>query len=179
MAPNARASAHCFDTLAHAAPMPTLAEIIQKLPTAPSSGTHQLATSVTPLPNASGVSQTVPEERPPWDETPTQETQATQAGGTAQAVITALQEDVQKEPLEEAAPKLTSLADIAQLFEGDDTGRTYAQLIRPISPRLKAEIFIEDNAPADLAAKWRNISQPIWRNRFKPSVGADNSGQTC
>ena len=186
MAPNARASAQMvLIRLAHAAPMPTPAEIIQKLPTAPSgSTTPPSATKDASLSNGASQapSQGAPDERPPWDETPTQETQATQAGGTAQAVLTAPQEDVQKEPLEEAAPKLTSLADIAQLFEDNGEMILAAHMrnyVRPISLTTgHMEIFIEDNAPADLAAKMAKHLSTYLAQPFLVSVGADNSGQT-
>ena len=193
MAPNARASAQMvLIRLAHAAPMPTPAEIIQKLPTAPSglssglpSGGPSSTGNPSVMPSSStpqAVSQTVSEERPPWDETPTQATQATQAGGTAQAVMTAPQEDVQKDTLEEAAPKLISLADIAQLFEDNGEMILAAHMrnyVRPISLTTgHMEIFIEDNAPADLAAKMAKHLSTYLAQPFLVSVGADNSGQT-
>ena len=195
MAPNARASAQMvLIRLAHAAPMPTPAEIIQKLPTAPSgipSGdtAQPSATKDAPLSQApsQGVSQGVSDERPPWDEgTP----QPTQRGRSAQAAISAPQITpqevaVQQEEAKDTqaqAPQLTSLADIAQLFEDNGEMILAAHMrnyVRPISLTTgHMEIFIEDNAPADLAAKMAKYLSTYLAQPFLVSVGTDNSGQT-
>ena len=183
MAPNARASAQMvLIRLAHAAPMPTPAEIIQKLPTAPS-GAPSAPGSAQPAPTTSppqAVSQTVSEERPPWDEAPSQ---APQAASTAQAVMTAPQPAQQEEDeAEEAKPQLTSLADIAQLFEDRGEMILAAHMrnyVRPISLTAgHMEIFIEDNAPDDLAAKIAKYLSTYLAQPFLVSVGTDKSGKT-
>ena len=196
MAPNARASAQMvLIRLAHAAPMPTPAEIIQKLPIAPSgvpSGTPSATASSGTAPTSAAQeaplsqasSQGASNERPPWDDgTP----QPTQMGRSAQAAISKPQitpqtEEEEAKETEGQAPQLTSLADIAQLFEDNGEMILAAHMrnyVRPISLTTgHMEIFIEDNAPADLAAKMAKHLSTYLAQPFLVSVGTDNSGQT-
>ena len=186
-APNARASAQMvLIRLAHAAPMPTPAEIIKKLPTA-SSGTSSAPASAPSASSATSATsaptqQAEPAGTPPWDAPQTTSmapSSVTTHSGTSAALEAAPHPAPEPEP---AKPQITSLADTAKLFE--DNGemiiaahmRNYVRLISLTPGHM--EIAIAENAPDDLAARMaKHISQYL-AQPFLVTVGDDHSGKT-
>ena len=175
-APNARASAQMvLIRLAHIAPMPTPAEIIQKLPSAPSAPSG---------PSAPATSQA----SPPWEETaPTQSAnhQALSTSSLAVAEAETAPHTAEPEVQQESEPDhlhIKTLSDAANLLE--DNGemiiaahiRNYVRLISLGPDHM--EIFIEDAAPDDLAAKMaKHLSHYLGRP-YLVSLGTDRTGKT-
>ena len=188
-APNARASAQMvLIRLAHAAPMPTPAEIIKKLPAAPSDVSS--VPSAAPAPSgssssgSSSVSSSGPSGTPPWEEpqaTSMEPSSVTAHTGTFAAVEKIHHPEPEPEP-ELAKPQITNLADTAKLFE--DNGemiiaahmRNYVRLISLTPGHM--EIAIEENAPDDLAARMAKHLSQYLAQPFLVTVGDDHSGKT-
>ena len=174
-APNARAAAQMLIIrLAHAAMMPTPAEIIKKLPSAPSaSPTAQMSSAPAATPTASS-----PAEAPTATASaPMPMPSHTSSGASAQA---AGAPQAHTEPASDVYP--TSLAQIAEILETNGEMILAAHLrnyVRPIS--LKSghlECFIEDSAPSDLAAKLaKHLSEALAAPYFI-SLGTQADGNT-
>ena len=196
-APNARASAQMvLIRLAHIAPMPTPAEIIQKLPSAPSAPAAPAAPAagqMTPQPSGETTHQASEATSPPWEETAPINTSANTStnSGNNQAISTSTlaladPEDTSapeaEAPAEPKQPAITTLADAANLLE--DHGemiiaahlRNYVRLISLGPDHM--EIFIEDAAPDDLAAKMAKHLSHYLARPYLVSLGADNTGKT-
>ena len=186
-APNARASAQMvLIRLAHAAPMPTPAEIIKKLPTA-SSGTSSAPASTpsaTPAPPASSAptQQAEPAGTPPWDAPQTTSMAPSSVishSGTSAALEAAPHPAPEPEP---EKPQITSLADTAKLFEENGEMiiaahmRNYVRLISLTPGHM--EIAIAENAPDDLAARMAKHLSQYLAQPFLVTVGDDHSGKT-
>ena len=184
-APNARASAQMvLIRLAHAAPMPTPAEIIKKLPAAPSDVSS--VPSAAPAPSgssssgSSSVSSSGPSGTPPWEEP--QATSMAPSSVTAHTGTSAAVEMIHHPEPELAKPQITNLADTAKLFE--DNGemiiaahmRNYVRLISLTPGHM--EIAIEENAPDDLAARMAKHLSQYLAQPFLVTVGDDHSGKT-
>lgn len=175
-APNARAAAQMvLIRLAHSAPMPTPAEIISKLPSAPSAASSP-APSATPSSAPSAPQAQLESESPPWEASSSSGHTATNAAPAPKL------EDAPIAPAMRTVPQITSLADIAALFEDHGEMILAAHLrnyVRPISLTPgHMEIFIEDSAPADLAAKMAKHLSAYLEQPFLVSLGTDKSGKT-
>lgn len=193
-APNARAAAQMvLIRLAHSAPMPTPAEIISKLPSAPSGQAAPVAQSSAPssapasAPTSASASTSQPAQTPPWEASSSAGHSATNAAHATKpedmqvAPELAPEPELEPEP-EITAPQITSLGDVAALFEEHGEMIIAAHLrnyVRPISLTPgHMEIFIEDTAPADLAAKMAKHLSGYLEQPFLVSIGTDKSGKT-
>ena len=180
LAPNARASAQMvLIRLAHAAPMPTPAEIIQKLPEAPSTPASPSASSQASSQASPSASSQAPSQAHSGQQATTQ--LATSAPSTAQAIeAPAGSDELEDESL--IKPHITSLYDIVKLF--DDHGEMIIAAhirnhVRPISLTSgHSEIYIDEAAPSDLAAKMAKHLSQYLAQPYLVSVGTDRSGKT-
>ena len=194
-APNARASAQMIlIRLAHAAPMPTPAEIIKQLPSAPASPTGQgtspssaSPSSATPsskeafttAPSSTGPAPAVSQSAssasaPPWENSNT----ALKAE--------AAEELEQSSPLADAneaqAPTINSLADAADLLEAHGEMIMAAHLRnygRPVSiSKGHMELYIEPQAPSDFGSKLAKLLSQALAQPYLVSLSDDKSGRT-
>ena len=199
-APNSRAAAQMLlIRLAHSAPMPTPAEIIQKLPHAPTSTPSETGASAsgtsasgTSASGTSGTSETGQAGMPPTLSSAPSHAPATSAmpqGATApQMTETAPQpiaEAVTNEVAEADDAKLhaiTSLADAASLLESHGHMIITAHLrnyVRPIAITAgHMEIFISEDAPKDLAATLAKTLSECLSQPYLVTLGNDASGKT-
>ena len=143
--------------LAHTAPMPTPAEILEKLPDAPSQGVSQADVSENPA-------QAEPQSQ--QEAGPTAESSSGMPSNTSSGAISAagpsLQLATRSEPTEQAEPDptsaampvITSLADIAALSDAHGERilaahiRNHVQLVQ-LAPR-RLDVSLAGEAPADL-----------------------------
>ena len=182
-APNARASAQMvLIRLAHAAPMPTPAEIIQKLPQAPdgppasqSSASSQSAPQQSTSSHTPSPSPTVPSST--GSSAPTAMAQDTNAA------VAMMQEQAQAPQLSEPQTNfINSIADAAILLEQNGEMILAAHLrnyVRPISvTKGHMEIYIEPQAPEDLGAKLAKHLSNYLSQPYLVSLGEDKSGKT-
>ena len=194
-APNARAAAQMLlIRLAHAALMPTPAEIIKKLPTAPEPHTAasppppETSNSQTPnnqAPNNQASSSQASSSQAPSSQAPNQPTSYA-ASGPAGALSTAPVHELTQQDAPETAPATdhapTSLAQMAAILEENGEMILAAHLrnyVRPIN--LKAghlECFIEDSAPADLPAKLAKHLSDATGAPYFISLGTQRDGNT-
>lgn len=166
-APNGRAAAQMLIIrLAHAAPMPTPAEIIAKLPTAPAGASSPAAPAQTAPSQPSAPQGAAPSPMPP----------APSSGPHAQ-----LAADPAPQP-EPVTPQLHSLQQAVSLCEDDGQFvlaahiRSYVQVISLTDSHL--EISLADGAPEDLAAKMAKFLSHYLEHAFLVSLGQGPAEKT-
>ena len=194
-APNARASAQMIlIRLAHAAPMPTPAEIIQQLPSAPAGPAGQ-STS----PSSASPSSATPSSKEAFTTAPSSTGPAPAISQSASSASTppwensntVLKAEVAEElehspPLADAneaqAPAINSLADAADLLEAHGEMIMAAHLRnygRPVSiSKGHMELYIEPQAPSDFGSKLAKLLSQALAQPYLVSLSDDKSGRT-
>ncbi len=172
--------------MAHAAELPTPADLVRRLEgadksTAPKAG-----------PAAAGAPARPP-AAPPAPQSSTSQSLAPQSSTSAAASpAQAVAEEPEPEPEEaaaappapalEEAPELTSFADVARLFEERREGRIYAHLVNDVRPvafeRGRIEINPGPGAPPDLAARVADRLSAWTGERWTVTVTADGGAAT-
>ena len=208
-APNPKSAAQMLlIRLAHSAPMPTPAEILQKLPQAPatpSSASPSSASTPPSMPSASAPSASAPSAATPAsapspasDESlmlssPTSAPMALAVGEPAAAqsqpeFVTAPEPqnqpdaDIQVEADIKARPDLSSMAAIVALCEADGELILAAHMrtyVRIISlENAHMEISLDEGAPDDLPSKMAKFLSMHYGQPFLVSLGAGKGGKT-
>ena len=194
-APNARASAQMIlIRLAHAAPMPTPAEIIKQLPSAPAGPTGQ-STS----PSSASPSSATPSSKEAFTTAPSSTGPAPSVSQSASSASTppwensntVLKAETAEElehspPLADAneaqAPAINSLADAADLLEAHGEMIMAAHLRnygRPVSiSKGHMELYIEPQAPSDFGSKLAKLLSQALAQPYLVSLSDDKSGRT-
>ena len=190
--------------LAHSAPMPTPAEILQKLPQAPAtpapvSTPPSMPSASTPSTSTSAASTPTPSmPTPASDETsmqssPTSTPMALAVGEPASAqsqpaLVTAPEPqsqpdaEIQAETDTNARPDLSSMAAIVALCETDGElilaahMRTYVRIISLENAHM--EISLDEGAPDDLPSKMAKFLSMHHGQPFLVSLGAGKGGKT-
>ena len=200
-APNARASAQMIlIRLAHAAPMPTPAEIIKQLPSAPATGpSDQLAQTAPNSPSSPSTTDVAPASQPASqpDSAPSgtlaraaaSPLAAAQAQEIAEPVIAPSQLPEPEEataPIAEEAeqqtPAINNLAQAADILEAHGEMimaahlRNYGRLVSISKGHM--ELFIEPQAPSDFGAKLAKLLSQALAQPYLVSLSEDKSGRT-
>ena len=172
-APNGRAAAQMLIIrLAHAAPMPTPAEIIAKLPSAPAGSSGPAAPTQTTASQTPAPSQTIA----PQSQAPSPMPPVPSSGPHAQ-----LAADPAPQP-EPVTPQLHSLQQAVSLCEDDGQFvlaahiRSYVQVISLTDSHL--EISLADGAPEDLPAKMAKFLSHYLNHAFLVSLGQGPAEKT-
>ena len=193
-APNARASAQMIlIRLAHAAPMPTPAEIIKQLPSAPAGPKGQSTSPSSASPSSASPSSKEAITTAPSSTGPASVSQSASSASTPpwENSNTVLKAEVAEElehspPLAEAneaqAPAINSLADAADLLEAHGEMIMAAHLRnygRPVSiSKGHMELYIEPQAPSDFGSKLAKLLSQALAQPYLVSLSDDKSGRT-
>ena len=193
-APNARASAQMIlIRLAHAAPMPTPAEIIKQLPSAPAGPKGQSTSPSSASPSSASPSSKEAITTAPSSTGPASVSQSASSASTPpwENSNTVLKAEVAEElehspPLADAneaqAPAINSLADAADLLEAHGEMIMAAHLRnygRPVSiSKGHMELYIEPQAPSDFGSKLAKLLSQALAQPYLVSLSDDKSGRT-
>ena len=207
-APNPKSAAQMLlIRLAHSAPMPTPAEILQKLPQAPTTpaSATPASTPAPSTPSASAPSAGAPSASPPAASAPSPASdepimQSMPSAPTALAVSetnsaqsqpailnepelqTQPQAETQVETNDSTKPDLSSMAAIVALCEADGELILSAHMrnyVRVISlENAHMEISLDEGAPDDLPSKMAKFLSMHYGQPFLVSLGAGKGGST-
>ena len=190
-APNARASAQMvLIRLAHAAPMPTPAEIIKQLPSAPATGPSDQPAQTAP----NSPSSPSPTDVAPVSQTasqPASEPSGTMARAAASPLAAAQAQEIAEteeaiaqmaEEAEQQTPAINDLAQAADILEAHGEMimaahlRNYGRLVSISKGHM--ELFIEPQAPSDFGAKLAKLLSQALAQPYLVSLSEDKSGRT-
>ena len=193
--PNARASAQMvLIRLAHAAPMPTPAEIIKQLPSAPATGPSdqpaQTAPNTPSSPSPTDVASVSQQASQPASQ-PDSAPSGTLARAAASPLAAAQTQEIAEpeeatapmaEEAEQQTPAINNLAQAADILEAHGEMimaahlRNYGRLVSISKGHM--ELFIEPQAPSDFGAKLAKLLSQALAQPYLVSLSDDKSGRT-